>query len=144
VAVPIQVTFDCADPETLATFWAAVLDYKLQDPPFGFASWHEFLAAHGVPEEQWNSASAIVDPTGTGPRMFFKRVPEMKTVKNRVHLDVNVGGPSSTPREKRRERVNVTAERLLALGATKVHSFEQQDEYWVVMHDPEGNEFCLQ
>jgi hypothetical protein len=121
MATSIQVTFDCADPRRLARFWATVLGYKEQDPPEGYASWESFLAAQGVPEEQWNSANAIIDPDGIGPRIFFQRVPEPKTVKNRVHLDVNVGGNRTTPHDERLRQVNAAAERLIEAGATKLH-----------------------
>lgn len=144
MATSIQVVFDCADPDRLARFWAATLGYKLQDPPEGFESWQGWLRAQHVPEEHWNSASAIVDPDGQGARIFFQRVPEPKTVKNRVHLDVNVGGPAGTPMEERRTRVNREVERVIALGATKLREAEERGDYWVVMTDPEGNEFCLQ
>ena len=144
MATSVQVTIDCADPDRLATFWATALGYKKQDPPEGFSSWQDFLIAQGVPEDQWNSASAVVDPDGTGPRIFFQRVPEPKASKNRVHLDVNVGGGHNKPLEERRERVNAEVERLLGAGATKLGPFEVRGEYWVVMQDPEGNEFCLQ
>lgn len=144
MATPIQVTFDCADPNRLATFWAMVLGYKKQDPPAGYTTWNEFLAAQGVPEDQWNSANAIIDPASIGPRIYFQRVPEPKTVKNRVHLDVNVSGGPTTPLDERRKRINAEAERLVEVGATKLRSFEEHGEYWVVMSDPEGNEFCLQ
>src|SRR3989442_608486 len=79
MAISIQVTFDCADPSRLASFWAAALGYKLQDPPEGYASWSEFLAALGIPEDQWNRASAIIDPDGHGPRIYFQQMPEPKT-----------------------------------------------------------------
>ena len=101
MATPIQVTVDCTDPDRLATFWATALGYKKQDPPTGYATWATFLAAQGVPEDQWNAASALVDPAGIGPRIYFQQVPEPKTVKNRVHLDVNVGGGRDTPDDER-------------------------------------------
>ena len=138
-----QVTFDCADPDCLATFWAEALRYKMEDPPPGFASWPEFLKAQGLPEKEWNSRSAIVDPEGTGSRIYFQKVTEPKTVKNRVHLDVNVGG-RGTPEEERKRRVYAEAERLVGFGATKLRAFEEPGEFWIVMTDPEGNEFCLQ
>ncbi len=140
----IQVTFDCADPHRLATFWAEVLGYKIQDPPTGYATWQEFLKAQGVPESEWNSASAIVDPDGQGTRLFFQRVPEPKTVKNRVHLDVNVSGGLTVPLADRRKRVDAAIERIVTLGATVVGPMEKHGEYWVVLQDPEGNELCLQ
>jgi len=144
VATGIQVVIDCADPARLAEFWAAALGYTLQDPPTGFATWQEFLAAQGVPESEWNSANAVVDPDKHGPRVYFQRVPEPKTVKNRVHLDLNVGGGHATPLETRRERVGAEARRLLSLGATQLRATELRGEYWIVMQDPEGNEFCVQ
>jgi catechol 2,3-dioxygenase-like lactoylglutathione lyase family enzyme len=144
MAVSIQVTFDCADPDKLARFWAEVLGYHLQDPPEGFDTWEAFLTAQGVPEDQWNTMSAVVDPDGKGPRLLFQCVPEGKTVKNRVHLDVNIGGGMSTPPNERRMRVDAAVERLVTHGATRLQAFEQHGEYWVVMQDPEGNEFCLQ
>ena len=67
MATAVQVTFDSADPDRLASFWATTLNYKKQDPPEGFASWEQFLSAQGIPESEWNSASAIVDPDGVGP-----------------------------------------------------------------------------
>jgi hypothetical protein len=144
VATGIQVVIDCADPGRLSTFWATALGYKLQDPPDGFATWDEFLTKVGVPEEERNNASAIVDPDGAGPRIYFQRVPEGKVVKNRVHLDLNVGGGQQTPIEERKQRVGAEVERLKGEGATVVRPMEQHAEYWVVMQDPEGNEFCLQ
>jgi hypothetical protein len=144
VATGVQIVFDCADPDKLASFWAAALHYKKQDPPAGFASWPDFLKAQGIPESQWNSASAVVDPGGVGPRIFFQQVPEGKVVKNRVHLDLNVGGPRSAPPDERRRRVDAEVERLVQLGARKSRTVEERGEYFVNMFDPEGNEFDVQ
>ena len=130
----VQITFDCAAPGRLAEFWASALGYVLQPPPEGFDSWPAFLTAIGVPESEFDSRSACVDPDGKGPRLFFQRVPEPKAAKNRVHLDVDVG----------RDRVDAEVQRLLAEGATKVREVSENGERWVVMADPEGNEFCLQ
>ena len=90
-APSIQITLDAADPDALARFWAETLGYKLQDPPSGFDSWDEFLEANNLGHLRGN-ASAIVDPEGARPRLFFQRVPEGKTAKNRVHLDINLVG----------------------------------------------------
>ena len=106
MTVGVQVTFDASDPARLGAFWAELLGYVEQPPPEGFGTWPEALAALGVPEDQQQSAYAIVDPAGAGPRLFFQRVPEPKAAKNRVHLDVNVGaglagaraGHTSAPR----------------------------------------------
>jgi catechol 2,3-dioxygenase-like lactoylglutathione lyase family enzyme len=137
----IQVTFDCADPNRLAQFWAEALGYKLQDPPEGFDSWEDWAREQGIPEDQWNSLSAVVDPGGKGPRLLFQRVPEGKSTKNRLHLDINVGLPRD---DASRRRVEDSAERLADLGATKLREAEERGEFWIVMQDPEGNEFCLQ
>jgi Glyoxalase-like domain len=144
MATSFQVVFDCADPDRLATFWAAALHYKLQDPPEGYASWQEFLAALNIPQEEWNAASAIVDPDGVSPRIYFQRVAERKTVKNRVHLDVNAGGGRSVTEAERWGRVNAEVERLIGLGAARLRVGEAHGERWVVMQDPEGSEFCVQ
>jgi hypothetical protein len=144
VATSVQIVFDCADPDKLASFWAAALHYKKQDPPAGFASWPDFLKAQGIPESEWTSASAVVDPDGVGPRIFFQQVPEGKVAKNRVHLDLNVGGPRSAPAEERRRRVDAEVDRLLQLGARRSRTVEERGEYFVNMFDPEGNEFDVQ
>jgi hypothetical protein len=144
MALSIQVVIDCADPAKLADFWANALGYKVQDPPQGFDSWPAFLTSIGVPESEWNSASAVIDPDGKGPRIFFQRVPEPKTVKNRLHLDLNAGGGRDVPQDESRARVAAAVERLQSLGATKLREMEERREYWIVMSDPEGNEFCVQ
>src|SRR3989442_2403794 len=145
MATGIQVVMDCADPANLAAFWAEALHYKLQDPPDGFATWQDWLKAHGIPESEWNSASAVVDPDGAGPRIYFQRVPEGKVVKNRVHLDLNVGGArTATPEDERRRRIDAEVERLVALRARKLQSRDVRGEYFVNMVDPEGNEFDVQ
>ncbi|HYT17235.1 MAG TPA: VOC family protein [Thermoplasmata archaeon] len=140
----IQVVFDCADPDRLAKFWAAALHYKLQDPPAGYPSWHEFLRARGVPEAEWNAASAIVDPEKVGPRIYFQQMDTPKPKKNRVHLDINISGGRTVPDEERVKRVNAEVERILGLGATKQHVWDDPGEYTIVMQDPECNEFCVQ
>ncbi len=139
----VQVTIDCADPARLAAFWAAALGYELQPPPEGFDSWPAALASWGVPESEWNSASAVVDPAGRGPRLFFQRVPEPKAGKNRVHVDVGLSAGVSAPIDDRRVQVLAAVERLVALGAAQGAQFTELGSFWVVMHDPEGNEFCV-
>ena len=144
MATRVQVVFDCADPDRLAHFWAGMLGYTLQPPPEGFASWEDWLRDMGIPEEEWNSASAVVDPDGVGPRFYFQRVPEGKTVKNRLHLDVNVSGGRSVPIEQRKKQVEAQAERVAALGAHELYRMEEMGGFHITMADPEGNEFCLQ
>jgi hypothetical protein len=118
VATSVQIVFDCADPDKLAIFWAAALHYTKQDPP-----------------------SAIVDPDGTGPRISFQQVPERKSVKNRVHLDLNIGGGFGTPQDERRRRIDAEVNRILAIGGRKGRTVEERGGYFVNMFDPEGNEF---
>jgi hypothetical protein len=144
MTVQFQVVFDCAGPDVLARFWAEVLGYKLQDPPPGFATWEEWATANEIPEDRWDAMSAIVDPEGAGARIFFQRVPEPKVVKNRVHLDVNVGGGLQVPLDDRRKRIDQEAARLVGLGATLLRAVEEEGEYFVNMLDPERNEFDLQ
>ena len=81
MAREVQITFDCADPGALSAFWAEALGYRLQDPPPGFETWEQALEAMNVPPERHNDASALVDPDGAGPRLFFQRVPEPKQVQ---------------------------------------------------------------
>ena len=140
----IQIVFDANDPARLADFWALTLGYIIQPPPEGFGSWDDWAQSMGIPEENWNDARALVDPDGTGPRLFFQKVPEGKTAKNRVHLDVNAGGSHETPTDERRIRVDAEVERLIAAGASLIGPMEQRGDYWVVLGDPEGNEFCVQ
>jgi hypothetical protein len=141
VATQLQVVLDAADPRTVAEFWAAAAGYVVQPPPPGYDSWPAFLQEIGVPGDQWDSRSAVVDPEGKGPRIFIQKVPEPKTVKNRVHLDLQVGAgvdPAERPGVVARE-----VDRLVGLGATTVRVFDEMGEHWVVMADPEGNEFCV-
>ncbi|GAC1358529.1 MAG: VOC family protein [Ktedonobacteraceae bacterium] len=145
MATQLQIVIDCSNPAQLAMFWAQALYYKVQDPPAGYTSWEAFLQARGVPQEEWNSASAVVDPDGKGPRIYFQRVPEPKAVKNRVHLDVNASrSVSSGSSPERVQKIDAEIERLKELGARELYRKEQRGEYWVTMADPEGNEFCVQ
>jgi hypothetical protein len=143
MATGVQVVIDCADPARLSEFWASALGYKLQDPPPGFDSWEALLRARGIPESEWNSASALVDPDGKGPRFFFQRVPEPKTVKNRMHVDLDVANGATTPLEQRKARAHEESARLQTLGAKQLWINEEWSGYSIVMADPEGNEFCL-
>jgi catechol 2,3-dioxygenase-like lactoylglutathione lyase family enzyme len=144
MARDVQITLDCADPAGLAAFWAEALGYRLQDPPAGFESWEQALEAMRVPPERRNDASAVVDPEGSGPRLFFQRVPERKQAKNRVHLDVRAA--PGLDGGARMAALEAEAERLVAHGATRLRRHEPApplDAGHIVMTDPEGNEFCL-
>jgi Glyoxalase-like domain len=139
----VQVTFDCGDPGAQALFWCAALGYEIDAPPPGFDSWDAALDAWGIPEERRNDASACHDPDGAGPRLFFQKVPEGKTAKNRVHLDVRAA--PGLEGEARLSALETECTRLVALGATRVQRYEpdRMSGGHIVMQDPEGNEFCL-
>jgi Glyoxalase-like domain len=145
VATTWTLTIDCANPGKQAEFWALALGYEQAPPPDGFASWNEWLADQGVPEEEWDDGAVLSDPDGIGPTLSFLKVPEPKTAKNRVHLDVQVGGGrNGPPWEVRWKRVTEAVERLIAAGATVIlvdENLGRPDH--VVMADPEGNEFCV-
>jgi hypothetical protein len=139
----IQITFDANDPDKLAEFWAAAIGYTLQPPPVGFDSWDAFLTAHNI-DWQPGQASAIVDREGNRPRIYFQRVPETKSAKNRVHLDINAVGRRDITADDRRALLETEAARIVGLGGRRVRFSEQDDEIWMVMADPEGDEFCIQ
>ena len=122
----IQVTFDCAEPARVARFWCAALGYVI--PP----------SAEG--ETDWSVAE---DPTGTRPRMYFQRVPEGKTAKNRLHLDVKVG--KGLVGDERLAAIEAECARLVPLGAVRGRLLlaDDENESCLNMQDPEGNEFCL-
>jgi Glyoxalase-like domain len=138
------ITFDCADPAVLAAFWYQALGYAEAAPPAGSASWEQWLASVGVPQEEWGDGAYIEDPQGLRPGISFLRVPEPKTAKNRVHLDVQAGGGRGGPQEVRWARVLEAVRRLTEAGATVIREDLQDgvaDHF--VMADPEGNEFCV-
>ncbi len=124
-----QVVIDCGDPDRVAEFWAGALGYRIEAPGAGLDP---------------GRTAAVIDPEGRKPRLFFERVPEGKVVKNRIHLDLNVSGGPNTPAEERRRRIDEEVVRVSGLGATVLRPMEAWGEYWVVMQDPEGNEFCVQ
>jgi hypothetical protein len=135
----VQVAIDCKDPHALVRFWAAVMDYTVEDHSELINS---LIAAGQVTREDtvevdgklhFATASACSDPTGNGPRLLFQVVPEPKTVKDRIHLDLHFG----------EDRRDAEVERIIALGATKLWDGEQGPQRWVTLADPEGNEFCV-
>jgi catechol 2,3-dioxygenase-like lactoylglutathione lyase family enzyme len=142
-APEIQLTFDAADPAALCAFWCEVLGYVLEPPPAGFDTWDAALDAWGVPPDQRNSRSAAVHPERAGPRLFFQRVPEAKTTKNRLHIDVRAAPGLSG--DARMAALEAESERLVALGAARLHRVEPgpTENGFIVLQDPEGNELCL-
>ena len=144
-----QLTIDCRNPQRLVPFWVELLGYEPAPPPDGHETWNDWYRAIGVPDDELDLESdgtdRIVDPTGQGPRIWFQWVPEEKSIKNRLHIDVFVGRDRDVPIDVRRSRVEARVGELEFLGASVV---ERHDEpiaghYHVIMADPEGNEFCL-
>jgi environmental stress-induced protein Ves len=142
LATTLQVTVDCADPQALAQFWLTALHYVPAPPPPGHETWESWLAAMGVPASEWNDGVSICHPKGTGPRLFFQKVPEPKMVKNRLHLDLEIA-LGSDPIASRRADIEAEVVRLTALGATVTGRVTDHDHFHVSMSDPEGNEFDL-
>ena len=117
-----------------------------EPPPEGFATWDDYWRDFGLGEDDLGvGEDRIVDPDGHGPRIWFQIVPEGKTIKNRLHLDIGVGGGRAVPIETRRQRVDAEAIRLVDLGAQLVGvlNTEGLNHYAVAMRDPEGNEFDI-
>ena len=105
------IAIDCHDPRLLARFWSEALGYQVLDDD--------------------DDEVLIVPPAPTpGPRFLFLKVPEGKTVKNRIHLDL------------RSDDQEAEVERLIAMGA-ETADIGQGEVTWVVLSDPEGNEFCI-
>jgi len=117
-----ELAIDCADPSRLAAFWCSVLDYEVLDEGDG-------VVTIGPPDE----SGAEARPGPVPPALTFSPVPERKTAKNRLHLDLN-----PTDREQDDE-----VRRLLDLGARHADVGQTGEESWVVLADPEGNEFCI-
>lgn len=144
MAYSFQVTFDCADPHVLADWWAEALGWTVEpsDPEF---IRRMIAEGHATPADTrehrgalvWKDGAAINhpdDPAGPGGRrILFQLVPEAKTVKNRVHLDIRVGA----------ENVEAEAQRWIERGATFLHRAAQGPHAWITLSDPEGNEVCL-
>ena len=141
MTLTIQIAVDCADPHTLARFWAAAVGYQVEDHhdqitgvlAAGYATDDDTIEIDG--RRAWRTAAACSDPSGGRPRLLFQAVPEPKTVKDRIHLDLHLlEGDEARERE---------VARLIALGATRLWDGQQGPQRWVTMADPEGNEFCV-
>jgi hypothetical protein len=144
-----KLVIDATDPHSQADFWAQALGYVVED---NSPLIERLLSAGAVPADvtveshdrhAWRDLAAVRHPddaydevsgAGQGRRLLFQRVPEKKTVKNRLHIDVHT------------DQGNREAEtaRLEALGATVLREVHEQGGEWVLMTDPEGNEFCVQ
>lgn len=146
-----QVTFDANDPIALSRFWAEALGYVIPGPPGvrlapgedPYDAWRSFIEGMGMDADE-AIAGAAEDPEGQGPRLFFQRVPEGKSAKNRVHLDIRVA-PGLTG-SQRMAALEAEGGRLEELGARHLERFDPApplESGHLVMVDPEGNEFCL-
>jgi len=134
MAVRIDLTLDCARPTELAEFWKLALGYEDEPPPAPFTTrkeWARHVDSDGDDDGAW-----LHDPTCVGPRLSLLQVPEPKTAKNRLHIDVRV----SRDADDRWQAIRDTVDRLVAAGGSVVAEFP---EHHVVMADPEGSEFCV-
>ena len=137
-----EVTFDAKNSKALAAFWMEALGYEPMGPPKGYESWEEWRVAMELTEEEMDEGASIADPDGTH-YITFLNVPEPKTAKNRVHLDLDVLPDWKAPVPEQKAIMNAEVERLKKLGATKLYDSVVGEHYRVTMADPEGNEFCL-
>lgn len=146
MTVCFQIVIDCHEPRRLVQFWSSALRYRPEPPPPGFPGWREYWRSIGVPEEEIRDVSSpesIDDPNGQGPRIWFHRVPDTKSGKNRLHFDLRASGGRERPLATRKDQVEAEVARLVGLGATRLETLyeEGDDHYAVAMADPEGNEF---
>ncbi|MGW3107185.1 VOC family protein [Streptomyces sp. NPDC001100] len=139
MAARIDLTLDCDDARLLAAFWKTALGYVDEPLPAPFATRAEWIA-HYDPEDDGgeDDGAWLCDPDGVGPRLCILKVPEPKTAKNRLHLDIRV--PVRGGGEERWAAIRAEAERLVGVGGRVLTEF---DGHHVVMADPEGNEFCV-
>jgi hypothetical protein len=141
-----QLTIDANDPARLARFWVRALGYQPVPPVPPETTWWQHYRARLDGEAAFDDR--IFDPEGLRPPIWFQEVPEEKAGKNRVHLDLYpTGRDNALPQELRVQIVDAKVAELVALGAT-VERCRHDDgpegaSYYVVMHDPEGNEFCV-
>jgi Glyoxalase-like domain len=141
-----QLTIDANDPAKLARFWARALGYQPAPPAEPDTTWYALYRARLGGHPAYDDR--LFDPAGLGPPLWFQQVPEHKAGKNRLHLDLYpTGRDSALPMERRIGIVEAKVAELTDLGAT-VERRDREDDpddpvYFVVMHDPEGNEFCV-
>lgn len=141
-----QLTIDCADPARLTRFWSAALGWQPAPPDQPETTWWAHYRDRLGGDRAFDDR--LFDPEGLQPPLWFQAVPEARTGKNRLHLDLYPTGRDHTLSQDRRiEIVEDKVAQLLGLGAS-VERRERDDDpadpiYYVVMHDPEDNEFCV-
>ena len=144
MTTPWTLTFDCTDVPTMRGFWRLALGYVEPTPPEGWTTWEDWLRDMEVPEEEWGDGGGLDDPGGVLPDISFLKVPEGKTAKNRLHIDLQVSGGRHLDAGIRRQRIEGKVEDLIAAGGTVLDRQLQAGVLdHVVMADPEGNEFCV-
>jgi glyoxalase superfamily protein len=141
-----QLTVDANDPAALARFWAHALGYQPSPPAEPETTWNSHYRGRLGDEAAF--ADRLFDPAGLRPPIWFQEVPEAKAGKNRLHLDLYPTGRDNTLSQERRvEIVEAKVAEVVALGATIERRTRHDDPtdpvYFVVLHDPEGNEFCI-
>ena len=141
-----QLTIDANDPELLVRFWTRALGYQPVPPNEPDTTWHAHYRSRLG--ERTGFDDRLFDPAGLRPPIWFQQVPEPKAGKNRLHLDVYpTGRDNALPMQRRIEIVEAKVAELVDLGASVQRRTRQDDPqdpvYFVVMHDPEGNEFCV-
>ncbi len=141
-----QLTIDANDPARLARFWARALGYQPVPPEQPDTTWHANYRALLGGEAAFDDR--LFDPAGLRPPILFQEVPETKARKNRLHLDLYpTGRDRALPQEQRIAIVEAKVAELVDLGASVARRTRHDDPddpvYYVVMHDPEGNEFCV-
>ncbi|HET6921112.1 MAG TPA: VOC family protein [Jiangellaceae bacterium] len=138
MSLDIQVTFDVHDLKVMSRFWALALVYEEEPPPPGFSSWEEFAERNELPPQLWRAA--VVDPERKRPRLFFQPVPEGKTAKNRVHVDIRAS--AGVEDEAGRQRARQHAQPLVEAGAS-VPQEKDEPIGWCIVMGTRGNEFCV-
>lgn len=143
----VSITIDCTDPDRLVPFWCAALRYMPQPAPAGHDTWRSYYLSIGESEEDLGDRDAcdrVVDPDNVGPAIWFQVVPEQKTTKNRVHLDVRVT-ERTDPWDARRAALAERRDALLALGGAMREPLPEDPgpHLFCAINDPEGNELCL-
>ena len=141
-----QLTIDANDPARLARFWRQALGYQPVPPAEPDTTWHRHYRSRLGGQAAFDNR--LFDPAGLRPPLWFQEVPETKAGKNRLHLDLYpTGRDNSLSLERRMEIVDAKVAELVELGATVQHRTRHDDRtdpvYFVVLHDPEGNEFCV-
>ena len=138
------LTFDCTDVERMRHFWRTALGYVDPRPPEGWSTWEDWLRDQGVPEEEWHTGGGLDDPEGVLPDISFLQVPEPKSAKNRLHLDLQVSGGRHVDQAERERLIEEAVSRLVAAGGTVSARLDgPRGLDHVVMADPEGNELCV-